>query len=92
MAPRARRRDKVRAQPARRTDFLPFQKDTAIMKRLLPVVEAATYVSLSASTLNRLRVHGGGPRYVKLAGRVLYDVCDLDQWVEDSKRASTSAA
>jgi hypothetical protein len=32
------------------------------MKRLLTVAEAATYVSLSASTLNRLRVSGGGPR------------------------------
>jgi hypothetical protein len=60
------------------------------MKRLLKVTEAATYVSLSASTLNRLRVSGGGPRYAKLAGKVLYDMCDLDQWIEDGKRASTS--
>ena len=60
------------------------------MKRLLPVAEAATYLSLSASTLNRLRVSGGGPRYAKLAGKVLYDMQDLDQWIEDSKRGSTS--
>jgi predicted DNA-binding transcriptional regulator AlpA len=59
-------------------------------KRLLTVLEAASYLSLSASTLNRLRVSGGGPRYAKLAGKVLYDVCDLDQWIEDSKRGSTS--
>ena len=59
-------------------------------KRLLTVVETAAYVSLSASTLNRLRVSGGGPRYAKLAGKVLYDVRDLDQWIEDSKRGSTS--
>jgi predicted DNA-binding transcriptional regulator AlpA len=59
-------------------------------KRLLSVIEAATYVSLSASTLNRLRVSGGGPRYAKLAGKVLYDVRDLDQWIEGSKRRSTS--
>ena len=60
------------------------------LKRLLPVAEAATYLCLSASTLNRLRVSGGEPRYYKLAGRVLYDVRDLDQWVEDNKRGSTS--
>ena len=59
-------------------------------KRLLTVVETAAYVSLSASTLNRLRVSGGGPRYAKLAGKVLYDVRDLDQWIEGSKRGSTS--
>jgi hypothetical protein len=62
----------------------------AVTKRLLPVAEAATYVSLSASTLNRLRVSGGGPIYAKLAGKILYDIRDLDQWIEDSKRGSTS--
>lgn len=60
------------------------------IKRLLTVVGAATYLSLSPSTLNRWRVSGDGPRYVKLGGKILYDVCDLDQWIEDHKRASTS--
>ena len=59
-------------------------------KRLLTVAEATTYLSLSASTLNKLRVSGGGPRYVKLGGKILYDVRDLDQWIEDHKRNSTS--
>jgi hypothetical protein len=58
--------------------------------RLYTVNEASAYVRLSASTLNRLRVTGNGPRYTKLAGKVLYDVRDLDQWIEDSKRGSTS--
>jgi hypothetical protein len=40
--------------------------------------------------MNRLRVTGDGPRYAKLAGRVLYDVRDLDQWIEDNKHGSTS--
>jgi excisionase family DNA binding protein len=59
-------------------------------KRLLTVAEAATYLSLSASTLNKLRVSGGGPRYVKIGGKVLYDERDLDQWIEAHKRNSTS--
>ena len=59
-------------------------------KRLLAVAEAATYLSLSPSTLNKLRVKGGGPRYVKIGGKILYDVRDLDQWIEDHKRNSTS--
>jgi hypothetical protein len=58
--------------------------------RLLTVKQAAAYCHLSPSTLNRLRVSGGGPRYAKLAGKVLYDVRDLDRWIEDSKRGSTS--
>jgi predicted DNA-binding transcriptional regulator AlpA len=61
-------------------------------KRLLTVAECADYVRLSASTLNRLRVSGDGPRYVKLAGRVLYDVADVDKWIEQGKRGSTSEA
>jgi excisionase family DNA binding protein len=60
------------------------------MKRLLTVKEAADCLRLSASTLNRLRVSGGGPRYTKLAGKVLYDAADLDDWIEDGKRGSTS--
>jgi excisionase family DNA binding protein len=59
-------------------------------KRLLTVGEAATYLSLSASSLNRWRVSGGGPRYGKFGGKILYDVRDLDQWIEDHKRTSTS--
>ncbi|MGB5183599.1 MAG: helix-turn-helix domain-containing protein [Xanthobacteraceae bacterium] len=59
-------------------------------KRLLTVAEAATYLSLSASTLNKLRVKGGGPRYTKFGGKILYDVRDLDQWIEAHKRRSTS--
>ena len=58
--------------------------------RLYTVNKASAYVRLSASTLNRLRVTGDGPRYTKLAGKVLYDERDLDQWIEDGKRASTS--
>lgn len=42
------------------------------------------------STLNQLRVKGGGPRFTKPAGRVLYDVRDLEKWIEDSMRVSTS--
>jgi excisionase family DNA binding protein len=60
------------------------------MRKLLTVKEAASYLRLSASTLNRLRVSGGGPKYYKLAGRVLYDIADLDAWIDERKHASTS--
>ena len=55
----------------------------------LTVKEAATYVPTSTSTLNRLRVSGGGPRFIKIGSRVLYDTADLDKWIEAQKRAST---
>ncbi len=59
-------------------------------KRLHTVKEAAAYLRCGVSTLNKLRVSGGGPRYTKLSARVLYDMSDLDQWVDDNKRGSTS--
>jgi excisionase family DNA binding protein len=54
------------------------------------VKEAAVYIPCGVSTLNKLRVTGGGPRYIKLGGRVLYDERDLDKWLEANKHDSTS--
>jgi excisionase family DNA binding protein len=65
----------------------PHRKET--MARL-SVKDAANYVPCGVSTLNKLRVKGGGPRFIKLGGRVLYDTRDLDQWIEANKYASTS--
>lgn len=56
----------------------------------LGVDDAATYTGLSVSTLNKLRVFGGGPVFLKLGRRVAYDVADLDQWLETKRRRSTS--
>ena len=56
----------------------------------LTVKQAAAYIPCGVGTLNKLRVIGGGPRYTKPAGRVLYDTRDLDQWIEASARSSTS--
>jgi predicted DNA-binding transcriptional regulator AlpA len=56
----------------------------------LPVEAAATYTGLSASTLNKLRVFGGGPAYLKLGRRVAYSIADLDAWLASKRRHSTS--
>jgi len=52
--------------------------------------QASQYLALSESTLNKLRVFGGGPRYIKSGRAVLYDQRDLDDWLESHKRSSTS--
>ena len=56
----------------------------------LAVDEAAAYTGLSASTLNKLRVFGGGPAFLKLGARVAYDTRDLDAWLATRRRQSTS--
>jgi predicted DNA-binding transcriptional regulator AlpA len=56
----------------------------------LTVIQAASYIPLSKSNLDKLRVAGGGPRYIKIGKRVLYDQTDLDRWIDEHKQASTA--
>ena len=54
--------------------------------------EAAKKLSVSPSTLARLRLVGGGPRYVKAGRLVLYPATELDRWLAARLRVSTSTA
>jgi excisionase family DNA binding protein len=53
--------------------------------------EAAKLLRLSERTLERLRLTGGGPRYVKCGRSVRYRECDLDAWIAARVVSSTSA-
>ena len=52
--------------------------------------EAAAYLGVSSSYVNKLRCVGGGPRYAKIGRRVTYRVSDLDAWREKYLVMSTS--
>ncbi len=54
--------------------------NTSILKKL-DTVEAAEYLGLGKSTLDKLRVTGGGPAFIKIGKRVVYDPADLDAWI-----------
>lgn len=54
--------------------------------------EAAAYCGSSASTFEKLRLRGGGPVYCKIGRRVVYRVEDLDAWLAENRRRSTSDA
>lgn len=55
------------------------------------VPEAASYLKLSPSTLNKMRCSGGGPRFAKAGPRVvIYDRSDLDEWLKSRTWHSTS--
>lgn len=55
------------------------------------VEQAAVYVGLSVSYLNRARITGDGPVFLKLGRRVVYETRDLDAWLESRRRMSTSS-
>lgn len=52
---------------------------------------ASAYTGLSRSTLEKLRVFGGGPPYLKLGRAVRYRPADLDSWLAARLVESTSA-
>jgi predicted DNA-binding transcriptional regulator AlpA len=56
----------------------------------LNVSEAAAYTGISKSSLNKRRVYGDGPLFIKVGSRVVYDRADLDAWLAARKVANTS--
>lgn len=54
---------------------------------------ASKRTGMSVSTLEKLRVYGGGPRFAKVGargGRVVYRISDLDEWLASRIVSSTS--
>lgn len=62
------------------------------METLLTQRDAARLLRFSERTLERLRLTGNGPRYVKATRRVLYRECDLEAWVASRLTTSTSSS
>lgn len=58
--------------------------------RYLRTHEAGRFLGLSPRTLEKHRLHGTGPLYRKLGGRVVYEIHDLQQWADQRTRRSTS--
>jgi len=52
--------------------------------------EAAEILGLSRRTLEKHRTFGTGPRFLKLGGRVVYKIEDLQSWAECGGRISTA--
>ncbi len=62
---------------------------SSISSQVLTTSEAARYLGLSASTLNRWRCYGTGPKYLKLGRAVRYRADELDAFLEAKLLRST---
>jgi hypothetical protein len=62
----------------------------ALPARRLSVDKAAVYCNISPSYLNKLRVVGTGPIFIRLGRRISYDTRDLDIWLNAGRRRSTA--
>lgn len=47
--------------------------------------DASGYTGVSEQYLRLLRVKSGGPAYYKIGKAVVYDVRDLDRWLESHR-------
>ena len=60
-------------------------------KRYLRTPDAATYLGIGQSTLERKRIDGSGPVWRRLGGKIVtYAVDDLDAWASEQIYRSTS--
>jgi predicted DNA-binding transcriptional regulator AlpA len=60
------------------------------MKKLLRNPEAASYMRVAPQTLAKMRCDGSSPPYIKVGRLVLYDVAEIDRWLDQRCRRSTS--
>lgn len=56
----------------------------------MTVQQAADYLGLAVSTLNKWRCLGGGPVFLKMGRAVRYRQKNLDSYIETAERQSTS--
>ncbi len=56
----------------------------------LDAANAAEYLGLSQKTLAMMRCQGTGPKYIK-RGRIFYFKEDLDTWINQSGKRSSTA-
>jgi predicted DNA-binding transcriptional regulator AlpA len=72
---------------------LPTLLTTPAPEPLLTTAQAAALLGFHKSYLAKARLTGGGPLYLKIGGRsVRYRQRDLETWLTDRERISTSEA
>lgn len=63
------------------------------IQRVLRTPDAAEYLGVSESWLEKLRLRREGPRFVRLGHRAVgYDIRDLDRWLDRHREKTTSRA
>lgn len=56
---------------------------------MLTTKQAADFLDLSKSTVDKLRMSGRGPVFYKIGRKVRYGTDDLSQWLAARRRTST---
>jgi predicted DNA-binding transcriptional regulator AlpA len=57
---------------------------------LLSTADVADFLGVSASALNKWRLTGSGPRFIRLGSRIAYRPAEVDAFIESRSCRSTS--
>jgi hypothetical protein len=57
---------------------------------LLDPRTTAAHLGVKPGTLAKWRVAGGGPPFLKIGSRIRYSRADLERWLDEHRRRSTS--
>jgi hypothetical protein len=63
---------------------------TELAHRRLRTGPAADYLGYAESTLEKKRLTGDGPPFIRLGRVIVYDTRDLDAWLTERRARSTS--
>ncbi len=58
--------------------------------RYLEPEQLADLLKISQSNLAKWRLYGGGPIFIKIGKNIRYDRADVEAWVAERKRRTTS--
>lgn len=56
---------------------------------LLEIDDVSAILHVSRSLLAKWRMHGRGPRFMKVGRRILYEAGEVRRWLEAQERSST---
>ena len=77
--------------PAANANAFDDCRDIRVADAFLTPAEAAGYLKCSKSFLDKARVYGGGPNFIRLGARkITYRRSALDAWADARSYASTS--
>ena len=80
----------IQNRKARRCKDALERRGIEIPHDIMTTAEAATHSRLSQPTMERFRISGEGPVFIKLGGAVRYFRRDIDSWLESRRVRSTS--
>jgi len=58
---------------------------------LLTEAQAAEFLNFTSRALQAWRIRGNGPKFVRISSRAIrYQKCDLQNWIDERIKSSTS--